>query len=129
VRTLDFIFHYNCFLKSGIFLIWEMLLAQSRIRIGFFRSRIRLLILTKWTGSANTGNKIPFIRRGLILTKILWALEQQAGRPVTQLFDWICGTSTGGILTLALALGKTTRDCQALYFRLVTALVGYSHWH
>lgn len=56
--------------------------------------------------------------RGLVLTKILSALEDQAGRPILQLFDWVGGTSTGGILTLALALGKTTRQCQALYFRL-----------
>jgi calcium-independent phospholipase A2 len=56
-------------------------------------------------------------RRGLVLTKMLSAMEDQAGRSILQLFDWIGGTSTGGILTLALALGKTTRDCQALYFR------------
>ncbi len=57
------------------------------------------------------------VHRGLVMTKILYGLEQQAGRPVTELFDWIAGTSTGGILTLALALGKSTRECQALYFR------------
>ena len=51
--------------------------------------------------------------RGLVLTKILSALEEQSWRSVLQLFDWLGGTSTGGILTLALALGKSTRECQA----------------
>lgn len=57
--------------------------------------------------------------RGLVLTKILSAIEDQAGRPIQELFDWIGGTSTGGILTLALALGKNPTECQALYIRLV----------
>lgn len=54
-----------------------------------------------------------------MLTKILSAIEDQAGRPIQELFDWIGGTSTGGILTLALALGKNPTECQALYIRLV----------
>ena len=34
------------------------------------------------------------------------AIEEAAGRPIADLFDWIAGTSTGGILALALAVGK-----------------------
>ncbi|XP_045582087.1 85/88 kDa calcium-independent phospholipase A2 [Procambarus clarkii] len=56
--------------------------------------------------------------KGLVLIQLLIALEEAAGRPVLQLFDWIVGTSTGGILALALAMGKSVRYTQGLYFRM-----------
>ncbi len=40
--------------------------------------------------------------RGVIPATVLAALEQRAGRPVSELFDLVAGTSTGGILALAL---------------------------
>jgi len=43
--------------------------------------------------------------RGLILVVILLELEKELGCPVIQCFDWVAGTSTGGILTLGLATG------------------------
>lgn len=43
--------------------------------------------------------------KGLVLIQLLLAVEEAAGRPILQLFDWIAGTSTGGILALALARG------------------------
>lgn len=39
---------------------------------------------------------------GLYAAKILTELERQAGRPLGQCFDLICGTSIGGILALGL---------------------------
>ncbi|KAG9338867.1 hypothetical protein JZ751_025307 [Albula glossodonta] len=47
--------------------------------------------------------------KGLVLIQLLIALEREAGRPVKELFDWISGTSTGGILALAIVHGETTR--------------------
>ena len=44
--------------------------------------------------------------RGLILAQILEAIEKAAGVRIADLFDWITGTSTGGILALAVAYGK-----------------------
>ena len=44
--------------------------------------------------------------KGLILIQLLSALQEAAGRPILHLFDWISGTSTGGILALAMATGK-----------------------
>ncbi len=41
--------------------------------------------------------------RGIIPATVLAHLEADAGRPVHELFDLIVGTSTGGIITLALA--------------------------
>jgi len=40
--------------------------------------------------------------RGIIPALVLADLERRAGRPVAQLFDLVAGTSTGGILALAL---------------------------
>ncbi|HEY8581871.1 MAG TPA: patatin-like phospholipase family protein, partial [Capillimicrobium sp.] len=40
--------------------------------------------------------------RGIIPVTVLAALEQRAGRPTSALFDLVAGTSTGGILALAL---------------------------
>lgn len=56
--------------------------------------------------------------RGLVLIQTLLEIESILGQPVVQCFDWIAGTSTGGILALGLAAGKSLRECQALYFRI-----------
>ena len=56
--------------------------------------------------------------RGLVLTQILIEIEKQTGKKCRELFDWIAGTSTGGILAIALAQGKSAVDCQRLYFEM-----------
>ncbi|CAG9561409.1 unnamed protein product [Danaus chrysippus] len=56
--------------------------------------------------------------RGLVLVQLLLNLEAAVGRSIIECFDWVAGTSTGGILALALATGKSLRDCQRLYFRM-----------
>ena len=47
--------------------------------------------------------------KGLVLIQMLMVISRLYNNgSVKDLFDWICGTSTGGILALALALGKFT---------------------
>uniref|UniRef100_T1IP73 phospholipase A2 n=1 Tax=Strigamia maritima TaxID=126957 RepID=T1IP73_STRMM len=73
------------------------------------------------TGNRNRGRLLCLDGggiRGLILIQMLIGIEEMIGKPVMNLFDWMSGTSTGGILTLALATGKTVRETQRLYFRL-----------
>ena len=41
--------------------------------------------------------------RGIVPTTVLVALEVRAGRPISELFDLVAGTSTGGIIACALA--------------------------
>ena len=43
--------------------------------------------------------------RGIILSMILVLLEKLLGQDIRDSFDWISGTSTGGILALALTYG------------------------
>ncbi|KAJ8406694.1 hypothetical protein AAFF_G00296100 [Aldrovandia affinis] len=56
--------------------------------------------------------------KGLVLIQLLIALEKEAGRPSAELFDWVCGTSTGGILALAIVHGKSMEYLRCLYFRM-----------
>ncbi|KAJ8363254.1 hypothetical protein SKAU_G00120850 [Synaphobranchus kaupii] len=56
--------------------------------------------------------------KGLVLIQLLIALEREAGRPVRELFDWVSGTSTGGILALAIVHGKSMEYLRCLYFRM-----------
>ena len=44
--------------------------------------------------------------RGLIQIEILSMLERRTGRKIIELFDWIVGTSTGGIVALGLVYGE-----------------------
>ena len=57
----------------------------------------------------DAGSRILFLdgggMRGLVQIEILSQLEEQTGRRITELFDWIVGTSTGGIIALALVHG------------------------
>lgn len=45
-------------------------------------------------------------------------MEQLWGVPIIHCFDWLSGTSTGGILALALASGKSVTESQAIYMKL-----------
>ncbi|KAK0161672.1 hypothetical protein PV327_008091 [Microctonus hyperodae] len=56
--------------------------------------------------------------RGLVLVQTLLEIEAVSKIPISSCFDWIAGTSTGGILALGIASGKSLRECQALYFRI-----------
>ena len=44
--------------------------------------------------------------KGLVLIEMLSAIERVTGKRIIELFDWFVGTSTGGILTLALVYSK-----------------------
>ena len=43
--------------------------------------------------------------RGLVLIEVLIYIENLTGKKIVELFDWIVGTSTGGIIALALVYG------------------------
>ena len=45
--------------------------------------------------------------RGLILIQMLWVLEVMMNKKMSECFDWMSGTSTGGILALLLAMGHS----------------------
>ncbi|XP_062542615.1 85/88 kDa calcium-independent phospholipase A2 isoform X5 [Armigeres subalbatus] len=56
--------------------------------------------------------------RGLVLAQMLLEIERLAQTPINHLFDWIAGTSTGGMLALGLGCGKTMKQCMCLYLRM-----------
>lgn len=57
----------------------------------------------------DAGSRILFLdgggMKGLVEIEVLSQLEEQTGRKIRELFDWIVGTSTGGIIALALVHG------------------------
>lgn len=46
--------------------------------------------------------------RGIVLIQMLIAMEKAAAVPIKECFDWIGGTSTGGILAIGIAIGKNS---------------------
>ncbi|KAG5681964.1 hypothetical protein PVAND_011364 [Polypedilum vanderplanki] len=56
--------------------------------------------------------------RGLVLVQMLLEIEQLSQTPIHFLFDWIAGTSTGGILALGIGSGKTMKQCMCLYLKM-----------
>ena len=53
--------------------------------------------------------------RGLLISETLRRLEAQTGRRIADLFDLVCGTSTGGFIALAIAQRKQLDDVAAEY--------------
>lgn len=68
--------------------------------------------------------------RGYLSAKILSNLEDYLNNrakeemPIGQRFDFIAGTSTGGIIALALALGKTAKYIEELYYKFIPEIFG-----
>lgn len=75
--------------------------------------------LNGWKKTA--GNRVLFLDgggiRGLIQIEVLMELEERTGCKITELFDWIVGTSTGGIVALGLVYGKR-REREVFYIIL-----------
>lgn len=74
--------------------------------------------------------------RGVIPALVLTELEQRAGKPISQLFDLIAGTSTGGILALGLTkpngMGEPeyrAADIVDLYANEGKRIFSRSIWH
>jgi hypothetical protein len=73
--------------------------------------------------------------RGVFPAAYLAELEQHflGGRSIASCFDMVAGTSTGGIIALALAHGMTARDALRIYVergeRIFPALNGWRKWH
>ena len=64
--------------------------------------------INRWKKTA--GNRVLFLDgggiRGLVQIEVLMELQRRTGRKITELFDWIINTSTGGIVALGLLYGK-----------------------
>jgi patatin-like phospholipase/acyl hydrolase len=63
--------------------------------------------------------------RGLATIEMVRALERTVGMRVSDSFDLICGTSSGGILATGLGIMEfTTDECEALYRNLGVQVFG-----
>ncbi|XP_030071778.1 calcium-independent phospholipase A2-gamma [Microcaecilia unicolor] len=59
--------------------------------------------------------------RGVLALQTLKKFEELTGKPVYQLFDYICGVSTGAILAFMLGLFRIPiNECEELYWKLAT---------
>nr|XP_004650359.2 85/88 kDa calcium-independent phospholipase A2 isoform X1 [Jaculus jaculus]XP_045009335.1 85/88 kDa calcium-independent phospholipase A2 isoform X1 [Jaculus jaculus]XP_045009336.1 85/88 kDa calcium-independent phospholipase A2 isoform X1 [Jaculus jaculus] len=56
--------------------------------------------------------------KGLVIIQILIAIEKLSGMATKDLFDWVAGTSTGGILALAILHSKSMAYMRGVYFRM-----------
>jgi hypothetical protein len=54
--------------------------------------------------------------KGLYSASILARFEEKTGKKITDHFDMICGTSTGGLIALGLSSGMTAQALSDLYF-------------
>ena len=57
--------------------------------------------------------------KGLATVQILKEIEKGTGKQIHELFDLVCGTSTGGMLAVSLGIKLMTLDqCEEIYKNL-----------
>lgn len=67
-------------------------------------------------------------RRGYIPAILLARLEEQLGRPLHEVFDYMAGTSTGGLLALGLAHGNKASALVHMYEDELPAIFARPFW-
>lgn len=68
--------------------------------------------------------------KGVFPAKFLTSLEEEIGEGQTyKHFDLICGTSTGGIIALALSLGIPAKEILKLYQNNAKTIFGSKNWN
>ncbi|KAL8601522.1 hypothetical protein ACOMHN_000464 [Nucella lapillus] len=71
---------------------------------------------------SNIGNRVLSLDgggiRGLVLIQMLMEVEAAVGKPIRECFDWIGGTSTGGILALGIGKGFPLHYIKGLFVRM-----------
>ena len=66
--------------------------------------------------------------KGLATVQILREIELGTGKSIHESFDLICGTSTGGMLAIALGIKMMSLDqCEEIYKKLGAYLVFSLH--
>jgi len=66
--------------------------------------------------------------RGLFPATMLTALEKDLGKRVTECFDVIIGSATGGIIASTLAAGLTAEQIQGIYLNEASSLLPKNFW-
>lgn len=56
--------------------------------------------------------------RGLLMIEMLSHLERMKGKYIYEMFDMVCGTSTGGLLAMAIFCKLNMEQCKTLYLTL-----------
>ena len=87
--------------------------ADQAIAITFQQKEMRHFNKTMKHGigfDVNGGSRLLFLDgggiKGLVQLEVMRQLEEATGRRITELFDWIIGSSIGGILALGLVYGE-----------------------
>ncbi|KAL1451316.1 hypothetical protein WDU94_005705 [Cyamophila willieti] len=89
---------------------------------------VNICFLAELLDSSNHGGRVLCLDgggiKGVVLIAQLMALEKLTQRPILECFDWIAGTSTGGILASGLAAGKPLRELMNIYFLIKDKVFG-----
>lgn len=67
--------------------------------------------------------------RGLLILQCLERLEQQTGRRVHEMFDLICGTSTGGFLAMLLGIQRLDIAAVRERYNTITSTLGSQNYY